>query len=49
MISHIQACHIALEVDEPVSRTGAMGEILSIYLRDPDGNLLEISQYTETE
>lgn len=28
-----------------VSRTGAMGPINSIYLRDPDGNLIEISSY----
>ena len=27
----------------PVTRTGATGPITSIYLRDPDGNLLEIS------
>lgn len=26
-----------------VSRTGACGPILSIYLRDPDGNLVEVS------
>lgn len=29
----------------PVSRTGAKGEIISIYLRDPDGNLVELSNY----
>ncbi|CAM4481024.1 VOC family protein [Paenibacillus tarimensis] len=29
----------------PVSRTGAKGSIRSIYLRDPDGNLLELSNY----
>ncbi|MBS0654113.1 MAG: VOC family protein [Verrucomicrobia bacterium] len=29
----------------PVKRTGACGPILSIYLRDPDGNLLELSNY----
>ncbi len=29
----------------PVSRTGALGEINSVYIRDPDGNLLEISHY----
>jgi len=27
----------------PVPRTGAMAPIMSIYLRDPDGNLIEIS------
>ena len=28
-----------------VPRTGAVGAIESVYLRDPDGNLLEISRY----
>ena len=28
-----------------VTRTGAVGAIESVYLRDPDGNLLEISRY----
>ena len=28
-----------------VDRTGACGPISSIYLRDPDGNLVEISTY----
>ena len=28
-----------------VTRTGAVGEIKSVYLRDPDGNLIEISTY----
>lgn len=31
--------------EEPVERTGAIGNITSIYLRDPDQNLIEISNY----
>ncbi|MBN9793497.1 MULTISPECIES: VOC family protein [Pseudonocardia] len=33
---------VAVEVG-PVERTGARGPLLSVYLRDPDGNLVEIS------
>ncbi|HEY0183601.1 MAG TPA: VOC family protein [Rhodopila sp.] len=29
----------------PVEKTGALGPILSVYCRDPDGNLIEISSY----
>ena len=28
-----------------VPRTGAVGAIASVYIRDPDGNLLELSNY----
>lgn len=30
----------------PGERTGATGRIVSIYLRDPDGNLIELSNYS---
>jgi catechol 2,3-dioxygenase-like lactoylglutathione lyase family enzyme len=35
---------VAIE-EGPVMRTGARGVITSFYLRDPDGNLIEISSY----
>lgn len=30
----------------PVARHGARGEMRSIYLRDPDGNLVELAEYS---
>lgn len=41
---HLQQCQIEIE-QGIVDRTGAIGLIRSIYVRDPDGNLLEISSY----
>jgi catechol 2,3-dioxygenase-like lactoylglutathione lyase family enzyme len=42
VIAHVRACGVEIE-DGPVPRSGATGPITSIYLRDPDENLIEIS------
>jgi len=44
VIAHLQNRNINI-IEGPLERTGATGKILSIYLRDPDQNLIEISNY----
>jgi len=34
-------------IQGPVDKTGAMGPIKSVYFRDPDGNLVEVSNYED--
>lgn len=45
LIEHLRSCGVTLETGI-VPRTGALGKIDSVYFRDPDGNLLEISSYS---
>jgi len=42
VVRHLKACGVAV-LDGPIERTGATGPILSVYLRDPDGNLVEVA------
>ena len=44
VIQHLQSLDVAI-IEGPVGRTGAVGQMDSIYLRDPDGNLIEVSNY----
>ena len=42
--AHLKARGVAIEMG-PVERTGAAGTLRSLYCRDPDGNLIEVSNY----
>jgi catechol 2,3-dioxygenase-like lactoylglutathione lyase family enzyme len=42
--AHLAACGVTLELG-PVEREGARGPMTSLYFRDPDGNLVEVSRY----
>ncbi len=44
VIAHLTSCGVAL-LQGPVERTGARGPVMSVYFRDPDGNLVEVSSY----
>ncbi len=44
VIEHIRSCGVEI-VEGPVRRTGAIGPIESVYVRDPDGNLVEVGNY----
>lgn len=44
ILERLKAADIDVE-EGPVERTGAVGPIMSIYIRDPDQNLIEISTY----
>ncbi|MFQ6018741.1 MAG: VOC family protein [Kiloniellaceae bacterium] len=44
VVAHLAACGVEV-VAGPVTRGGAEGPMNSVYLRDPDGNLVEVSNY----
>jgi catechol 2,3-dioxygenase-like lactoylglutathione lyase family enzyme len=44
VMAQLTAAGVAVE-EGPVARTGATGELISCYFRDPDGNLIELSNY----
>jgi catechol 2,3-dioxygenase-like lactoylglutathione lyase family enzyme len=46
VILHLNHCGVIVE-EGPVRRTGATGAIESVYFRDPDLNLIEVSNYSK--
>ena len=46
VVAHLVACGVAIE-EGPVTRHGARGTLRSVYCRDPDGSLIEISSYED--
>ncbi|KQW19221.1 virulence protein [Afipia sp. Root123D2] len=46
VVDHLKACGVAIE-EGPVKRLGAIGTLNSVYCRDPDGSLIEISSYDQ--
>jgi catechol 2,3-dioxygenase-like lactoylglutathione lyase family enzyme len=43
-VSHLMSLKVPI-LEGPVARTGALGPIESVYLRDPDDNLIEVAVY----
>lgn len=48
VIQHLTENNVEI-IEGPVNRSGALGAILSVYVRDPDHNLIEVSNYIENE
>lgn len=46
VIAHLVSHGIEIELG-PVERQGARGAMMSVYFRDPDGNLVEVASYAD--
>jgi catechol 2,3-dioxygenase-like lactoylglutathione lyase family enzyme len=46
VVAHLNACGVAIE-EGPGPKQGARGMLRSVYCRDPDGSLIEISSYED--
>jgi catechol 2,3-dioxygenase-like lactoylglutathione lyase family enzyme len=46
VIAALKAEQVAI-IEGPVPKTGALGPMMSVYFRDPDGNLIEVSNYAD--
>ena len=48
VIAHLKSCGVKV-IGGPVQRDGARGSMMSVYFRDPDLNLVEVSNYGENK
>lgn len=46
VVQHLHTEQVDI-IEGPVERTGAIGKLTSVYFRDPDGNLVEVSNYAQ--
>ena len=46
VVRHLEAEKVTI-IEPPSTRSGALGPITSVYFRDPDGNLVEVSNYPD--
>ncbi len=46
VVAHLKTCGVKIEAG-PDTRAGARGTLMSVYCRDPDGSLIEISSYLD--
>lgn len=44
VVTHLGSCGVPI-IEGPIVKTGATGPIRSVYFRDPDANLIEVSTY----
>ncbi len=44
VVAHLRSCGVNV-IGGPVERNGARGMMMSVYFRDPDMNLVEVSNY----
>jgi catechol 2,3-dioxygenase-like lactoylglutathione lyase family enzyme len=47
VVAHLNSCGVKL-IGGPVERNGARGSMMSVYFRDPDMNLVEVSNYANS-
>lgn len=48
VIAQLKSQGVAI-AEGPVAKTGALGPMMSVYFRDPDGNLIEVSNYDRAD